>query len=122
MTTINSFKELIVWQEAMNLVEMIYMCTKRFPKEEIYGLTSQMRRAAISIPANIAEGYGRKARKEYIQFLAISNGSLTELETHVLIAHRINYLEENDLEKILSQMQTVGRLLSAIRKALTIQS
>ena len=119
MTTINSFKDLIVWQEAMNLVEMIYLTSQSFPKEEIYGLTSQMRRAAVSIPANIAEGYGRKTRKEYLQFLSISNGSLTELETHLLIAHRIKYLEYQTLVKIQNQIQSVGRLMTALRKALT---
>jgi four helix bundle protein len=87
---IKTFKDLMVWQQAMNLVEMVYLQTKTFPKEEIYGLTSQIRRAAVSFPANIAEGNGRQSRKEYLQFLSIANGSMKELETHILIAERLN--------------------------------
>ena len=112
------FKSLIVWQDAMNLVEIIYRQTKQFPKEEIYGLTNQMRRAAVSIPANIAEGNGRISRKEYLQFLSIANGSLTELETHLLIALRIQYLNIKDMERIQKQLDSVGRLLTALRKSL----
>ncbi|MDR2968328.1 MAG: four helix bundle protein [Tannerellaceae bacterium] len=119
MPKIQSFKELQVWQEAMNLTEMVYMETKTFPKEEIYGLTSQTRRAAVSIPANIAEGYGRKNRAEYLHFLSIANGSLTELETHLLIATRINYLPHQRMELLQNQLNLVGRLLTALRKALT---
>jgi four helix bundle protein len=85
---IKSFKELTVWQEAMNLVEMVYQQTIILPKTEMYGLTSQIKRAAVSIPANIAEGNGRKSRKEYLQFLSIANGSIMELETHILILER----------------------------------
>jgi len=115
MTT---FKDLIVWHEAMNLVEMIYRQTRVFPKEEIYSLVNQTRRAAISIPANIAEGNGRKSRKEYLQFLAIANGSISELETHILIAERLHYLVKDDKDQLQTQLQMVGRLLSALRKSL----
>jgi four helix bundle protein len=115
---IKSFKDMIVWQEAMNLVEMIYLKTKTFPKEEIYGLTSQIRRAAVSIPANIAEGNGRRSRKEYLQFLSIANGSLTELETHILIAERLNFLPKEISEKIQIQIKLVGRLLTGLKKSL----
>jgi four helix bundle protein len=86
---IKSFKELTVWQEAMNLVEMVYQQTIILPKTEMYGLTSQIRRAAVSIPANIAEGNGRRSRKEYLQFLSIANGSIMELETHILISEQL---------------------------------
>ena len=115
---IMTFKDLKVWQEAMMLVEMIYLKTKTFPKEEIYGLTSQIRRAAVSIPANIAEGNGRKSRKEYLQFLSIANGSLSELETHILIAERLKLVTEETMNLLQPQMQLVGRLLSALRKSL----
>ena len=115
---VKTFKELIVWQEAMNLVEMIYLQTKTFPREEIYGLTSQIRRAAVSIAANIAEGNGRQSRKEYLQFLSIANGSMKELETHILIAERLNLLAKEKSEELQSQMQSVGKLLSALRKSL----
>ena len=115
---VRTFKDLIVWQEAMNLVEMVYLQTKSFPKEEIYGLTTQIRRAAISIPANIAEGNGRKTRKEYLQFLSIANGSMKELETHLLIAERIRFLAKEMAEQLQTQLNTVGRLLTALRKSL----
>ena len=115
---ISSFKDLVVWQEAMNLVEMIYRETKPFPKEEMYGLINQIRRAAVSIPANIAEGNGRKSRKEYLQFLSVANGSKTELETHLLIAERLNFLTKEKSDQLQVQLQSVGRLLSALRKSL----
>ena len=115
---VKTFKDLIVWQEAMNLVEMIYLQTKTFPKEEIYGLTSQIRRAAVSIPANIAEGNGRQSRKEYLQFLSIANGSIKELETHILIAERLNFLTKEKAEQLQTQLQSVGKLLSGLRKSL----
>jgi len=118
---IKTFKDLLVWQEAMNLVEMIYLQTRNFPKEEIYGLASQARRAAVSIPANIAEGNGRISRKEYLHFLYIANGSLKELETHLLIAERLNYLTKETLEKIQIKLQTVGKLLTTLRKSLALK-
>ena len=116
---IKTFKDLTVWQETMNLVEMIYLQTRNFPKEEMYGLTSQVRRAAVSIPANIAEGNGRKNRKEYLHFLSIANGSMTELETHLLIAERLKFLTKETAEQLQTQLQSVGRLLTALRKSLT---
>ena len=116
---IKTFKDLTVWQEAMNLVEMIYLQTKNFPKEEMYGLTSQIRRAAVSVPANIAEGNGRKSRKEYLQFLSIANGSIAELETHLLIAERIRFMTKEAADQLQTQLQSVRRLLAAMRKSLT---
>jgi four helix bundle protein len=119
MATIQTFKQLTVWQEAMTLVEMIYRETGNYPKTELYGLTGQTRRAAVSVPANIAEGYGRQNRGEYLNFLSIAHGSLTELETHLLIALRIGYLNNPTMEPIQKQLNSVGRLLIAIRKALS---
>lgn len=113
-----TFKNLVVWQEAMNLVEIVYLATKGFPKEEIYGLTSQIRRAAVSIPSNIAEGNGRFSQKDYAHFLLIANGSLKELETQILISERIKYLSKEKLEEIAKQIGSVGRLLTALRKSL----
>lgn len=84
---IQSFKQLIVWQKSINLVQEIYRCTSPLPKEELYGLTSQMRRAAISIPSNIAEGKKRKTRKDFIKFLRIADGSAAELETQIIITN-----------------------------------
>ena len=115
---VKTFKDLLVWQQALNLVEMVYLQTKTFPKEEIYGLTSQIRRAAVSIPANIAEGNGRQSRKEYLQFLSVANGSLTELETHILIAERLNFLTKEKSGKLQKQLQSVGKLLTLLRKSL----
>ena len=115
---VKTFKDLLVWQEAMKLVEMVYLQTKTFPKEEMYGLTSQIRRAAVSIPANIAEGNGRESRKQYRRFLFIANGSIKELETHLLIAERLNFLTEEAMKQLQLQLQSVGRLLTALRKSL----
>jgi four helix bundle protein len=115
---VKTFRDLLVWQEAMNLVEMVYLKIEILPKEERYGLASQMKRAAVSIPANIAEGNGRKSRKEYIHFLSIANGSLRELETHILIAERLHFMTKENSEPIHNQLQTVGRLLTALRKSL----
>ncbi|MCL2834041.1 MAG: four helix bundle protein [Treponema sp.] len=97
---------------------MVYLQTKTFPREEMYGLTSQMRRAAVSVPANIAEGNGRMSRKEYLRFLSIANGSLKELETHILIAERVKLLKNEAMEQLLTQLQMVGRLLTALKKSL----
>ena len=115
---VKTFKDLTVWQEAMTLVEMVYSETKNYPKEEIFGLTNQTRRAAVSIPANIAEGNGRKSRAEYLNYLAIANGSLAELETHLLIAVRITYLNKQKMDILQNQLHSVGRLLTALRKSL----
>ena len=87
--SIQSYRDLRVWQEAMTLAEMCYRLTKIFPKEEVYGMTSQIRRAAASVPANIAEGYGRESRAEYIRFLRIAQGSLKEVETHLILSERV---------------------------------
>lgn len=99
-TLIKSYKDLIVWQKAINLVEKIYQLTNNFPKEEIYGLTSQIRRSAVSIPSNIAEGKGRGTRKDYRQFLYISYGSCSKLETQIEIAKRLSFISNNDFEDI----------------------
>jgi four helix bundle protein len=104
-----SFKDLVVWQKAYRLVLEIYQTTKVFPKDELYGLKQQMRRAAVSIPSNIAEGYGRKHKAEYNQFLSIAYGSLLELETQCLLGHDLGYIEYNELIKGL--IKEVGAML-----------
>lgn len=91
---IESYKDLIVWQKGIELVNELYAITKKFPKEEIFGLTNQIRRAAVSVAANIAEGWGRNSTKNYIQFLRISRGSLYEIETMLVIANNQNYINE----------------------------
>jgi four helix bundle protein len=92
-----SFKDLIVWQKAYRLVLEVYKITKTFPRSETYGLTQQIRRAAISLPSNIAEGYGRKHKAEYQQFLSIAYASLLELETQYLLSLDLNYIDKNDI-------------------------
>lgn len=94
-----SYRDLEVWQRAVDLVEEIYRLCKRLPSEERFGLISQMQRAAISIPANIAEGYGRGHRAEYLQYLPIGRGSLMEIETHLIITHRLGFLTEDEIKE-----------------------
>jgi len=118
MQKVNSARDLNVWKEAMNLVKQVYIETKKFPKEEIYGITNQIRRAAVSIPSNIAEGNGRKNRKEYINFLSIANGSLMELETQLIISENIGYLDKENIDILLKQVELVSRLLNGLRKSL----
>lgn len=110
-------KDLIVWQKSMMLVTRLYQATQSFPKDEIYGITSQMRRAAVSIPSNIAEGYGRGYDKELIHFLYVSLGSASELETQLIISKDINYLSlENFLELSLLNNEIIKMLSSLINK------
>ncbi len=113
-----SYRELDVWQKAMDLVVACYEATGYFPNREIYGLTSQLRRAAVSVPANIAEGRGRQHTAEFIQHLSIATGSLAELETHIEIAQRLGYIDPALLENLLIQTRGVARMLNAWRNAL----
>lgn len=113
---INSHKDLKVWQESMALVENIYQITKSFPSNEQFGLVAQMRRCAISIPSNIAEGAGRKGSKEFVRFLYISMGSLSELETQFEISRRLNYVA-NELE-VVETIVYIRRMLSNLIKSL----
>ncbi|HAZ45457.1 MAG TPA: diversity-generating retroelement protein bAvd family protein [Cyanobacteria bacterium UBA11371] len=115
---IQSYRDLKVWQEAVNLAEICYRFTKTFPKEELYGMTTQIRRASVSIAANIAEGYGRKTRREYIQFLYIAQGSLKELETHLLISQKVELAAYEDINPILNQCELVGKILLSLIRAL----
>ncbi len=111
MAKINSYRDLLVWEQAMELAATVYRTTRGWPKEERYGLTSQARRAATSVPANIAEGYGRENPGSYAQFLRIAQGSLKELETHLLIAQRVEMAETASVAPILAQCESVGKLL-----------
>ena len=110
-------KELVVWQKAMDLVVAVYGITKTFPRSEIYGLASQMQRAAVSVPSNIAEGHGLKQTQAYARHLAIANGSLTELETQLEIARRLGYLSAEN-ESVINQAGEVGRMLAGLRRSL----
>jgi four helix bundle protein len=112
-----SFKDLIVWQKSYKLVIAIYKMTKNFPKDEIYGLSQQIRRATVAIPSNIAEGYGRQYNKEYKQFLSIAYGSLCELETQYLLAIDLNYIKSNGAVEGLTKEvgSMLYRMLNPIR-------
>ncbi|SRR5258707_10562386 len=114
---IRSHRDLIVWQKSMNLVELVYSATSSFPKQETYGLTSQIRRAAASIPANIAEGQGRRLPKEFLYFLANARGSLLELDTHIEIAFRLKYLGTERYESLLTLLNEVGRILNGLMRS-----
>lgn len=116
---ITNHKDMAVWQQAMDMVDHVYEVTAHFPKEEIFGLTSQMRRSAVSIPSNIAEGSGRNHTKEYIQCLGIAKGSLAELETQLLIAIRRNYVKDQSLQqKLLSELDNIGKQLYMLMQSL----
>ncbi len=113
-----SYRDLRVWNEAMALAEDCYLLTRGFPKDELYGMTSQVRRAAASVPANIAEAYGRESRGEYIQFLRVAQGSLKELETHLLLSQRVRLGPEEPFGPVLSQCETVGKMLRSLIRSL----
>ena len=115
---IQSYRDLRVWQKGMDLAESCYVITKEFPKEEMYGMTSQIRRAAASIPANIAEGYGREYRAEYVKFLRIAQGSLKELETHLLLSVRVKLATATAINSTLSECESLGRMLRALIRSL----
>ena len=116
---VNSYRNLRVWQLAMDLVIDCYQTVKFFPKHEQFGLTSQLQRAAVSIPANIAEGHGRSYTKEYLRHIVIAKGSLVELETHIQIADRMHYYDTNKLNELLEKTNSLGRMLTSLRKSLT---
>ena len=109
----SSYKDLIVWQKSIPLSIEIYKLTKTFPKDELYGLVSQMRRCAVGIASNIAEGYARQSRKEYLQFLFIARGSAAELETQLLIAYQLGYINEVQYRETSMSLEEVAKLLSA---------
>jgi len=115
---LKSYKELKVWQKAYQLCLQIYKVTKGFPKEELFGITSQIRRSSLSIPCNVAEGYGRRSRLEYIRFLNIAYGSLCELETQVLLSGDLNYFKERELKEVQTAVGEVERMLMALIKSL----
>ena len=109
-----NYRDLILWQKAMDLVESIYRASRTFPKDELYGLTSQIRRAAVSVPSNVAEGQGRGTDAEMVRFLRIAHGSLREVETQILIAERLGYSEPDQTLKIMEKAGEVGRLMNGL--------
>jgi four helix bundle protein len=115
---VRNCQELIAWQKSMDLVVGVYRITKSFPASELYGLTSQLRRAAVSVPSNIAEGQGRGTPTEFVRFLRIAHGSLREVETQLLIAQRLEYLKEADLMPLLDLAAETGRLMNGLLNSL----
>ncbi len=113
-----SYRDLEVWQKAMNLVVDCYQMTKGFPKSEVFGLASQLQRAAVSIAANIAEGRARQHTKEFLQHISIAYGSLAEMETHIHIAKRLSYISEDQMQEMLKKASEIGRMLNGLRKSL----
>ncbi|VUZ84920.1 hypothetical protein MELA_01295 [Candidatus Methylomirabilis lanthanidiphila] len=117
---LNSFKELTVWQNAYQLTLEVYRIACTFPSSEQYGLASQMKRAAVSIPSNIAEGYKRRSRKEYLQFLSIANGSTGELETQLLISKDLGFLDIEDFQRVSKLSEEISKGLGNLMKALKV--
>jgi four helix bundle protein len=115
---IRSYRDLKAWQKGMELVREIYRVSRKFPKEELFGLMSQIRRAAVSVPSNIAEGHAKLSRKEYQHFLGHARGSLAEIETQILIAKDLDYLNEIDMNHILNLSAEVGRVLNGLLASL----
>ena len=117
----SDYKELQVWQKAMDLVVEIYKISKLLPKEEVYGISDQLRRAAVSIPSNIAEGQSRNSAKEFIQFLSIARGSLAELETQLLICTKVNMLSEDNIAEAQNITTEVGKMIKGLMNKLNSQ-
>jgi four helix bundle protein len=112
-----NYRDLETWQKAMDMVQEVYEATRDFPKEEIYGLRSQIRRAEVSIPSNIAEGQGRESVKDFLRHLSMAYGSLCEAETQIVIAGRLGYIKENASEKIMLRAGEVGRLINGLTRS-----
>ena len=115
---VRNYRDLEVWQKTMDLAEECYRLTRGFPREEVFGLTSQIRRSACAIPANIAEGHGRQHTREFLDFLSIARGSLMELETHLLLSRRVGLLPQERLHAVLRVTDQVGRMMTGLRKSL----
>src|SRR5688572_24503635 len=119
--SLSSYRELKVWQHGIDLSETIYRASAEFPKHELYGLTSQMRRAVVSIPSNIAEGHSRESTREYLHHLSFSLGSLAELETQVTLAQRLGYLSATIAEKLVESCDHLGRMMRNLQRSLRLK-
>lgn len=113
-----NYKDLLAWQKAMDLVEMVYNLTRKFPADELYGLTSQLRRAVVSVPSNIAEGQGRSSKNDFSRFLFIAHGSLREVETQLMIAGRLGYITEMETQPALDLCGETGRIINGLINSL----
>src|ERR1017187_1460962 len=117
---IYSYRDLVVWQKALDLVTEIYRATSGFPREEVFGLTSQLRRSAVSVPSNIAEGQGRATKGEFIQFLSHARGSLFELETQLVVAGKLGYIALDRQQTLGSQTEEIARILNGLLTSLGV--
>lgn len=115
---IRSYRDLWVWREGMELAVICYEVTKSFPREEVYGMTSQIRRSAAAVPANVAEGRGRENSGEFVQFLRIAQGSLKELETHLILAHRVGLTTKQKIAPALERCEKLGKMLRALIRSI----
>ncbi|MBI2883526.1 MAG: four helix bundle protein [Candidatus Methylomirabilis oxyfera] len=122
MSTLKSYQDLEVWKKSIDLAEMVYRISTQFPTEEKFGLTSQIRRAAVSVPANIAEGAARKGTGEFLQFLSMASGSLAETETFLILAERLHMLTSEQTHPVQQQAADVGRMLNGLKRSLPSKS
>ena len=111
---VHSYRDLLVWQKSISLAKELYAATKRFPEDERFGLISQIRRAAVSVPSNIAEGQARRTAKSFTQFLYISKGSLAELDTQLILSHEFKYVEKEECDKLLKQIDELQRMIFSL--------
>ena len=118
MAALKSYRELTVWQKSIDWVEQIYQASKSFPPEERFGLTSQIRRAAVSVPSNVAEGAARSGTREFLQFLSVASGSLAEVETQLILAQRMNMLTEAEYEALMQEADELGWMLGGLKRSL----
>lgn len=119
---VNSYQDLLVWQKGIALVKLIYSLTKNFPNDEKFGLTSQMRRAAVSVPSNIAEGQARRTTPDFIKFISIAEGSLAELHTQTIISVELKYCNRKDVNELLLMIDELRRMLNSLRRTLLAKS
>ena len=119
---VTSYRDLIAWQKAIDLVTEIYLCTRSFPREETYGLVSQLRRAAVSVPSNISEGHARLSTGEFRQFIGHALGSLMEIETQLLISERLNLVDSRRSADLLSRTSEIGKILNGLLQSLSNKS
>src|SRR6266498_723226 len=118
MAISGTFRHLKAWQKAFDLAQSLYRATRSFPREEVFGLTSQIRRAAVSVVSNIAEGKGRASDKDLLRFLGNAKGSLFELETQIVLSERLCYLNKTDAQRLIAQITETGKLISGLMRAL----
>ena len=118
MSNVTSYKDLLIWQKGIEIVKEVYVLSKKLPKEEVYGLTSQIKRSSISIPSNIAEGWRRNYTKSYVQFLKYSRGSLLELETQIIIAKELDFISDKQFDRVQNLITEESKMLNAFIKSI----